>query len=363
MTIMKNVNILIKLRRLTKSLSIFLIIFILAFAGSAFKASPLNDDGVKKTKKDTVQVDKYGFKSLFSDIVYDPSKPYVTQLNPLAVPYVQQYIRSHGAMMERIKIWGKPYLDMYDGILSGYGLPKELKYLSVIESELKSGAVSVAGAVGPWQIMDFEARRMGLVVNNQSDERKNYFKSTHAAARILKELYGQFNDWLLVLAAYNAGGGRVRQAIRKSGSRNFWVLQNYLPLETRNHVKRFIGTHYLFEGNGGLTTMTAAEVATIRSTIAQAKTPVTENIEDAYNKTVDLSGKYNSAIIAKNITIDILQFDKLNPGFDKAVSAGNIYKMKLPIDKMKLFDEKKQTILSESLMYLLNNTSRKISTP
>ena len=54
--------------------------------------------------------------------------------------------------------------------------------------------------------------------------------------------------------------GRVRQAIRKSGSRNFWELQTFLPLETRNHVKKFIGTHYVFEGNGGLTTMTASEI-------------------------------------------------------------------------------------------------------
>ena len=367
MITMKNVNTLTKLRRLTKSVSVIIVFFVLAFAGSAFTAAPANEGGgAKKTTKDSTQTDKYGFKSLFGEEnTFNPSKPYLTQLNPLAVSYVQSYVRSHGALMERIKIWGKPYLDLYDGILSQYGLPKELKYLSVIESNLKAGAVSIAGAVGPWQIMDFEARRVGLTVNGHNDERVNYTKSTHAAARILKELYGQFNDWLLVIAAYNCGQGRVRQAIRKSGSRNFWALQSFLPLETRNHVKKFIGTHFIFEGNGGLTTMTAAEVESLRSSIAtQAKQkPAVDDADEVSNKSLELSGRYNSQVIAKNLTMDISQFNKLNPGFDKVVSSGDNYKMKLPVDKMKIFDEKKQQILNESLMFLLSNSALRVSTP
>lgn len=360
---MKNVHILTKLRRLTKSVSVILVFFVLAFAGSAFTAAPANEGGgAKKTNNDST--DKYGFKSLFGeDNTYNPSKPYVTQLNPLAVSYVQKYIQSHGALMERIKIWGKPYLDLYDGILSQYGLPKELKYLSVIESNLKAGAVSIAGAVGPWQIMDFEARRMGLTVNRHNDERVNYFKSTHAAAKILKELYGQFNDWLLVIAAYNCGGGRVRQAIRKSGSHDFWALQNFLPQETRNHVKKFIGTHFIFEGNGGLTTMTAAEVASLRASISmQARKKTAVNTPDKINDSYELSGRYNSTIIAKSLEMDISHFNKLNPGFDRAVSSGNSYQMKLPSEKIKLFDSKKQSILNESLMFLLNNNATKVTT-
>lgn len=159
-----------------------------------------------------------------------------------------------------MKVWGKRYLDMYDRILTSYGLPKELKYLSVIESGLKSRVVSSAGAAGPWQIMRAEATRMGLKINANVDERTQFKKSTHAAAKILKELHSQFQDWPLVIAAYNCGAGRVRMAIRKSGSKNFWHLMVFLPPETRSHVKRFIGTHFLFEGNGGLTTMTAAEI-------------------------------------------------------------------------------------------------------
>jgi len=88
---------------------------------------------------------------------------------------------------------------------------------------------------------------LGLKVNRRADERMNYYKSTRAAARYLKDLHREFKDWLLVLAAYNGGPSPVYKAIRKSHSRNFWVLQKYLPAESRQHVKKFIATAYYFE--------------------------------------------------------------------------------------------------------------------
>jgi membrane-bound lytic murein transglycosylase D len=364
MTIMKNVEILIKLRRLTKTLAVSFIFILLAFAGSAFKSSDLNNDGkTKKSGKDSTQKDKYGFQSLFSDNIFDPTKPTITQLNPLAISFVQTYIKNYGKKLERIKIWGKPYLDLYDGILSQYGLPIELKYLSVIESDLVAKAVSRAGAVGPWQIMDFEAKRLGLKVGGSSDERSNYYKSTHAAAKILKGLYSQFNDWLLVIAAYNCGAGRVRQAIRKSGSNNFWSLQSFLPLETRNHVKKFIGTHYMFEGNGGLTTMTAAEIEKVKSSYIVNSINAKQEHEklmadEDFTKSIEISGKYNSVILARNIEMNLPLFYKYNPNFDQLISTGKTYNLKLPVEKMQQFDEKKQNILQESLMILIGNTSK-----
>jgi membrane-bound lytic murein transglycosylase D len=72
-------------------------------------------------------------------------------------------------------------------------------------------------------------------------------------------LYGYFEDWLLVVAAYNSGPGHVLNAIKKSGSKSFWKLQYFLPKETRLHVKRFIATHYYFEGGGSLVTLGKAE--------------------------------------------------------------------------------------------------------
>ena len=126
-------------------------------------------------------------------------------------------------------------------------MPKELKYLAVIESDLKSTALSPKGARGPWQFMPYTARGFGLVVNQNEDDRTDYFKSTNAAAKYLLSLYKDLKDWLLVIAAYNGGEGRVYSAIKKSGSHNFWKLQYYLPEESRNHVKKFIATHYIME--------------------------------------------------------------------------------------------------------------------
>src|SRR5690242_12211767 len=123
-------------------------------------------------------------------------------LNSEAKLFADNYIRSHTAYFNNMKIWGKPYFDLYDHILSSYGLPVQLKYLSVIESSLSSNAVSWAGAVGPWQIMDDAARQYGMRIGYY-DDRLDYIKSTNVAAQILKNLYANYKDWLLVIAAYN----------------------------------------------------------------------------------------------------------------------------------------------------------------
>jgi len=241
-----------------KSSAVTLVIFLLAISLSGFVTNLTSEDD--KTISEKKAPDNSQSQSTFLDTTFDPTALHATPLNSKVVPFVKRYIQSEGDKLEQMKIRGKKYFEIYDRILTSYGLPKELKYLSVIESELTSKAVSAAGAVGPWQIMADQAVSRGLKVNKGVDERKSFKKSTVAAAKILKELYAEFNDWTLVIAAYNCGDGRVRQAIRKSGSKNFWYLQNFLPLETRCHVKRFIGTHFFFEGSGGLTTMTASEL-------------------------------------------------------------------------------------------------------
>jgi membrane-bound lytic murein transglycosylase D len=347
---MKNVKVAAKLRHLSKSGAVSLVILFCGIAGSSFTSSGGNF--FDTDYRDSLLTDKSGFKSLFSASYFDRSKSYVSQLNPRAVPYVQRYIREEGENLEKMKVWGKPYFDMYDGIFNQYGLPKELKYLSVIESSLVPNIVSFAGAVGPWQIMEDEAKRMGLRVNSQVDERTNVYKSTHAAAKILKELHTQFNDWLLVIAAYNCGGGRLRQAIKRSGSRNFWDLQYNLPEETRNHVKRFIGTHYIFEGSGGLTTMTASEILDFKTTTVASG--LNRNINENEHGTIEISGKYSSKIIAKNLGIDIATFNNLNPNFDRMISMGKSYKMTLPVEKMVLFGNSKNAILEECINAYLN---------
>ncbi len=311
---------------------------------------------------DTTFIDhKAGFKSLFTNNRFDASKPYETQLNPRAVSFVQEYIRKQGKELEKMQTWGKPYFDLYDNVLAIYSIPKEMKYLSVIESHLRSGLVSWAGAVGPWQIMPYEAKRFGLRVGGAVDDRTDFYKSTHVAARLMKELYAEFGDWLLVVAAYNGGPGRVRQAIRKSGSKEFWDLQYFLPEETRNHVKKFIGTHYIMEGAGGWTTLTASETEKQKIAIATDLKQVQLNEQEIENTMViEVSGRYNSVIIANGLFIDIAQFNKWNPGFDKALAEGKKYSMRLQKDKAAIFEARKGNLLMESVRALLegSNASR-----
>ena len=182
------------------------------------------------------------------------------KLNKNAVSFVKDYIKRNDELFAVVKKRGEKHFPMMDSIFNRYDLPVELKYLAVVESELKSTATSGVGAKGPWQLMPETAKVLGLTVSKRYDERTQYRKSTKAAAIYLKDLHRQFGDWLLVLAAYNSGPGPVYAAIKKSGSRNFWKLQHYLPAESRGHVKKFIATHYYFEGQGGVTTLTKAEM-------------------------------------------------------------------------------------------------------
>ncbi|MFN3793439.1 MAG: lytic transglycosylase domain-containing protein [Chitinophagaceae bacterium] len=306
--------------------------------------------------KDTSDLsnDKTAFKSLFTNNRFDPSSPYSAQLNPRAIGFVQDYIRKQGKEMERMKTWGKPYFDLYDNILSQYGLPKEMKYLSVIESHLKPGLVSWAGAAGPWQLMPYEARRFGLRTGGMLDERTDYYKSTHAAARLIKELYTEFGDWLLVVAAYNGGAGRVKNAIKKTGSRDFWDLQYYLPEETRTHVKKFIATHFIFEGSGGWTTMTAEETELHKASLAKMDAAEQLTAEEMANTAVvEVSGRYHSVVVSNQLLMDIQQFNKWNPGFDKTLAEGKKYPMRLSKERAVVFEARKGQILIESVRALL----------
>ncbi len=334
----------------TKCSLVYLGIIVFGLTTMSFTDPLNNHTNDYSTGDSTVLNDKSAFKSLFSKST-DEARPNDVQLNPQAVSFVQEYVRKQGDELEKMKSWGKPYFDLYDNILTSYGVPKEMKYLSVIESHLTPGLVSWAGAVGPWQIMPDEAKKYGLHRSGSVDERMDFSKSTAVAAKLMKELYGQFGDWLLVVAAYNGGAGSVRKAIRKSGSRDFWNLQYFLPEETRNHVKKFIGTHYIFEGGGGWTTMTAAETEAKKFESTELQV---QNVEDLGNTTViDISGRYNSVIIANGLVMDIGQFNKWNPGFDKSVSEGKKYSMRLPKDKALAFEVRKNELLMESVKALL----------
>jgi membrane-bound lytic murein transglycosylase D len=302
-------------------------------------------------KKDSVVNDlKKGFKNLFvtSQLGNGVS---TQQLNPLAISFVQDYMEKNASGLKKMKDWGRPYFDMMDGVLTQHGIPKEMKYLAVIESGLKANVISWAGAVGPWALMPGTARMYGMKVTSSIDERTDYVKSTHVAARLLKDLYKEYNDWLLVIAAYNGGPGNVNKAIRRSGSKDFWVLQHHLPTESKNHVKKFISTHYIMEGEGGVTTLTKDEV---KEVLLNGGALNLSQEEMDGSKAQPISGRYHSSIMLKYLGMDLATFNRYNPGFDSQVAQEGKFELRLPKDKMNIFLAKKFDILNESMQYLLS---------
>jgi membrane-bound lytic murein transglycosylase D len=288
------------------------------------------------------QEQRIGFQSLFTVVEKKTTEGNALeyQLHPKAISFIQTYMDKEGPGLKKMKTWAKPYFNLYDQILIANGVPVELKYLSVIESNLNNNVVSWAGAVGPWQIMPDEATRLGLKLQPM-DERTDYEKSTKAAATILKELYAEFGDWLLVVAAYNGGLGRVRQVIQKKKTKDFWQLQYDLPLETRNHVKKFIATQYVFETDRNL-----EDVFSKPSQMPQ-DTSKTISLE-----TLSITGRFVGSVIANELGVSIKDFEQWNPGFDKVIATGKPYSIQLPPDMMVKMKARKNDILQASIIKL-----------
>jgi len=154
-----------------------------------------------------------------------------------------RYFQTKGR--DRFEIWlsrsGK-YSDMMRAILAKYGMPGDLVYLALIESGFSPKAYSIARAAGPWQFIAGTGRRYGLRIDWWADERRDYEKSTHAAAAYLKDLYGMFDSWPLAAAAYNAGEAKIMRAVSRYKTEDFAKLigYRYLPRETKDYVPKML---------------------------------------------------------------------------------------------------------------------------
>lgn len=172
---------------------------------------------------------------------------YFGKNNDYVLNYVKNYYQNNIRHFSTIKQRSNRYFKIIDRTFDRREVPLEMKYLCVIESAFNSSATSPVGAVGPWQFMPATGQFMGLVVNEKVDERKDWGKSTNAAAKYVNYLYDQFQDWLLVVAAYNSGPRPVMDAIKKTGKADFFAIKKYLPAETQNHVMAFIATATVME--------------------------------------------------------------------------------------------------------------------
>ena len=176
------------------------------------------------------------------------STPSDFDLNPAVVQFAKDYVKKNSWGLEKIKKRSQSKFTIINSVFSKYGIPPELKYMAIVESNLNTDTVcNSTGATGIWQLMPVTALELGLKITDDSDERLHIHKSSAAAAKYLKQLYAEFGDWLLVIAAYNSGPAKVTRAMNLSGHNEFWQLQNFLPAETRNHVKRFVSVLYFFE--------------------------------------------------------------------------------------------------------------------
>lgn len=190
---------------------------------------------------------RYGklFAASASDVEAEPELPY-GEISLILNPSVERKIRYFQTVIpDRFQEWldrFNKYKPVVEQFFAELGLPRELVYLSVIESGFNPRAYSRARAAGPWQFMKGTGKTYGLRVNWYLDERRDPIKSSVAAAQHLRDLYDRFGSWPLALAAYNAGAGKISRAIRKSGTRDYWKIRRtrYIRRETREYVPKFM---------------------------------------------------------------------------------------------------------------------------
>lgn len=241
------------------------------------------------------------------------------------------------------------YMPIFEEALDLYDLPQELKYLPVIESALNPTATSRAGAVGLWQFMLTTGKIYGLKNNSLVDERRDPIKSTRAAVRYLKDLYEIYNDWNLVLAAYNCGPGTINKAIRRAGGeKDFWTLYNYLPKETRGYVPAFIAANYI------MTYYCEHNISPMEMRMPEG------------TDTIQVSKNLHLQQVADVCKINIDQLRALNPEFKKDIIPGNEepYALRLPNNMISCFIEHEDSIYNyKPEVYQKRRSTVAITTP
>jgi len=303
-------------------------------------------------------------------------KSYFGDKNEYVNDFVRKYMELHNRTLSSVQSKSATPFSVIDNVLEKKNLPKELKYLAVIESALNHNAVSHAGAVGPWQLMQSTARMMGLTVSRHNDERTDLYKSTTAATKYLELLYNQLDDWLLVIAAYNSGPAVVQRAIDRTGSRNFWDIKEYLPRETQGHVLAFIATASIFENLSKFIDLGSIPVdfkfgkeedaiiipAASAGTAAVAGKPgttvpvikkATYTDEDLKNMSIiRITDPIYMDLLADEIGVDKKLMSKWNPDYDQFVYKSNyptpFYNLHIPKDKVTLFLQKKDSMSKKS---------------
>ncbi|WP_118951215.1 lytic transglycosylase domain-containing protein [Taibaiella helva] len=279
---------------------------------------------------------------------------YFGNMNGYMVDYVKKYMTNFGDRLNHVSGRGASTFEVIDRVLRSHSIPKELKYLAVIESALNKNARSPVGAVGYWQFMESTARLMGLSVNGRRDERTDLSKSTHAAAKYLSYLYDQLDDWLLVVAAYNSGPRPVINAMKRTGKEDFWSIKSYLPKETQNHVLAFVATatimerlnHFLLPGIPSNFDWSSLNVSGSGAKVKKAANPLLSKFtEDEVKRMaiVRIKAPLDLEVVSQMLETDRRQLGRWNYDyFDylETYKTGNVYNFRIPKDRLDVFLEK-----------------------
>ena len=296
--------------------------------------------------KSNFKCDQQGSNIVYSDSIYTqrlydfPSEMELSY-NSVVKNYIDMYTIRRRDLVSYMLTVGEYYFPMFEEALDREGLPLELKYLPVIESALNPVAVSRVGATGLWQFMLRTGQGYGLQVNSLVDERRDPHKSTEAAVKYLKDLYSIYEDWNLVIAAYNCGPGNVNKAITRSGGkRDYWEIYYNLPKETRGYVPAFTAANYVMNYYD-----------------KHAICPVESQLDIVALDTIQVDKQVHFNQISKALDIPITDIRRWNPQFKKDVIPGNFknYSLVLPTSKVYAFLEKEDEIINLNKDNLLNH--------
>ena len=178
----------------------------------------------------------------------DEKSPFKIEYNEGLENVIKSFLKTRKKSFERLMGISQYYFPIFEEQLAQNNIPLEIKYLAVVESALNPKVISPMGATGLWQFMYHTGKQFGLNINSYVDERSDPIASSKAAAQYLNKMYTIFEDWDLVLAAYNSGPGNVAKAIRRSGGeQNYWNIRHNLPKETQGYLPAFLATMYIFE--------------------------------------------------------------------------------------------------------------------
>ncbi|MBR6539132.1 MAG: transglycosylase SLT domain-containing protein [Bacteroides sp.] len=281
----------------------------------------------------------------FSDSVYIDRlqrMPTIMEMpyNSIVREYIDRYAVKLRNQVSVMLAANNFYMPLFEEALDAYDLPLELKYLPIIESALKPTARSRAGALGLWQFMLKTGRLYGLESNSLVDDRLDPIKATWAAARYLREMYDIYQDWHLVIAAYNCGPGNVNKAIRRAGgATDYWSIYNYLPRETRGYVPAFIAANYI------MTYYCHHNICPMNTEII----PPTD--------TLQISKELHLQQVADLCDITIDELKSLNPQYKRNIIPGNTkpYTLRLPQTKISTFIDNQDTIYNHRATELFKN--------